>query len=231
MVVGIHHLFLLFTLGSCESNVTQMIEMTQMRNKRHTDESAGITTLTSSLLRCAVQCSDTSCLSLSYHAGTKSCRVFDFLITNDTSVSTSESGWKSYQKNSGADCPAHLGYIYNDNLDWCYRLVTGLGLNVPSALSTCGSDGAHLIRINSVERQNFITSYLLSNSVNSIYIGGHSENRDNNFVYEDGTPLPYTSWDTNQPVNQERIYIELKGAQYVWANGHGTMSRDFMCEI
>ncbi|XP_033729066.1 uncharacterized protein LOC117318158 [Pecten maximus] len=227
MTGKVHYLSLLFALCNCENMVTEMTEMTHMRHLRLTDDSAGIAMFTSSVLRCAVQC-NSSCVSLSYHGGTKSCRLYNVLLSND--ASTAENGWKSYRKIT-SHCPTDLGYVYVDTLGWCYRLVIGLNMNIPSATDFCEADGAHLIRISSTERQQHITDFLLANGISSVYIGGRSENKDNNFAYEDGTPLSFTAWDTSQPVSQTSIYIELKDSSYVWANGHGTMSRDFMCEI
>ncbi|XP_060084575.1 macrophage mannose receptor 1-like [Ylistrum balloti] len=226
MITRFLHLFSLFTLSSCEYNVTEMIEITELRHSRLTD-GIGIAISTSSALRCAVNC-NSSCISLSYHEDTKSCRIFDFLLSNDNSLT--ENGWRSYRKNR-ANCPTDGGYVYNSSLDWCYRLVTELSYDIPEATSFCDLDGAHLIRINSMSRQLHMTEYLLANGVNSIYVGGRSEDKDNNFVYEDGTLLTFTMWDTNQPSNQRSISLNLAGNSYKWRNGHGTYPRPFMCEI
>ncbi|XP_060062948.1 uncharacterized protein LOC132543461 [Ylistrum balloti] len=227
MIVKLH-LFLLIAISSCADNVTEMIEITELR-RVHLLDAVGVVISTSSVLRCAANC-NSSCVSLSYHDETNTCHIYDFLVSNDTLESKTENGWRSYRRNKG-DCPTDIGYIYNSSLDWCYRLVTGLDYNIQGAESFCNLDGAHLVRINSMLRQLHMTDYLKSNGVASVYVGGRSENKDNNFFYDDETPLQFTFWDSDQPWQQTSIYIILVGNNYVWMNGHGTQPRDFVCEI
>ncbi|XP_060075758.1 alpha-N-acetylgalactosamine-specific lectin-like [Ylistrum balloti] len=143
-----------------------------------------------------------------------------------------EDGWKSYSI-KGADCPVDRGYIYNQNLDWCYRLVTEEQRKPVDAMDFCRLDGGQMIRVNSIEKQQHITDFLRSRESNTstvVWIGGRSENKDNNFVYEDGTILTFTYWDNHSPDGKSYIRMQ-QDSNYHWRNGSGKLARIFLCEI
>ncbi|XP_033728772.1 C-type Lectin CRL-like isoform X2 [Pecten maximus] len=179
---------------------------------------------TNSVVECAIECANNvSCESLSYHSTKGLCLLHSFLFN----VTTTEDDWKSYQYCRG-NCPTECGYVHNETLDWCYRLVVEKR-NASQAAEFCRLDGARQIKINSLDRQLHIMDLLFSQGVRSVWIGGQSAEEDNNFVYEDGSPLSYFHWKSNSPKN--RRYIKIRSDDnYEWENKYGASIRAFMCE-
>ncbi|XP_069107284.1 C-type lectin lectoxin-Lei1-like [Argopecten irradians] len=135
------------------------------------------------------------------------------------------------QSTQPGGCEADANYTYNEPLDWCYRLMFSdtTRKNATAAYEFCKLDAAHMVKINSQERNTHLLNILYSQSIDSVWIGGYSPNEDNNFIYEDGSPLTYSSWRSNNPSGLKFIRLLSKN-NYEWQDAVGSGNRRFICE-
>ncbi|XP_069107265.1 alpha-N-acetylgalactosamine-specific lectin-like [Argopecten irradians] len=213
--------------SSGEFIISDLSEITEMRNLRLSDLSG--VKQTDSVVECAVQCANQlSCESLSYHSSQGLCQMHVFTLSNDTTGLISEDNWNTYQFCRG-DCPASCGYVYNQTLDWCYRFVKDPKKNASQAVEFCRDNGGRMLRITSSERNVHIENYFRSNGIWTAWIGGFSPNKDDNFVYEDGSPVSYLNWLQGEPRGQRYIRLRLLSV-FEWINMGGSAAYYFMCE-
>ena len=100
----------------------------------------------------------------------------------------------------------------------------------PVAESLCLDAGYNIAMPSSQEKQNILSDYLSDRSINApVWIGLERDNQS--FVWADGSPLTWTSWQDGRPNNDagEADCVVLRQAE--WNDASCLRNRSFVCEI
>jgi hypothetical protein len=103
------------------------------------------------------------------------------------------------------------------------------------ARAHCAARGYHLVTIDSAEENAFLDETTKSKAVFNIswWIGLNDRAAENSFTWEDGTPLGYTNWGTNQPDNffeEDCVEIVTYTADGRWNDIGCLTAHYFICE-
>jgi uncharacterized protein YjiK len=116
--------------------------------------------------------------------------------------------------------------VYNGN---GYYLST-IQLGGPDAIAYAANLGGHLVAINDTGENRFVADLTSS----PILIGLTDEMSEGNFVWTNGDPVNFTSWDGGEPNNAggAEDYTEIKsGSSLLWKDIRATTTRRFVIEV
>jgi hypothetical protein len=69
------------------------------------------------------------------------------------------------------------------------------------ARDKCRAKGGHLAKVTSAEQNQFLTSLLTEQEIESAWLGATDEEHEDSWTWLDGSPLTYANWDPGQPNN------------------------------
>ncbi|XP_078676753.1 apolipoprotein(a)-like isoform X1 [Branchiostoma floridae x Branchiostoma belcheri] len=110
----------------------------------------------------------------------------------------------------------------------CFLVVRNY-LTWQQASDDCVAKGGHLATIASYEDETFIQG-LTNYDYQPYWIGLHDTGAEGIFIWVDGTPLTYTSWNYGEPNNNgEEDCVQLSG--YNWNDASCFGTAQYICEI
>lgn len=180
-------------------------------NKYQTSGAVGIDHI-AKIIPCLLQCSrNVKCVSFFLSTSQQKCILHSKTFW-DNPPSSSEDGWKFYiTEDVTGRCSPENGFVYYRDLDICYNLNNDADMgSLGNIKQTCAEVGSELIRIDSVDKQEYLMHvlehYLLYNR-KIIFIQGTNQHYTWPpiiWTFDDGTPMTYFNWDlgSSQPENK-----------------------------
>ena len=129
--------------------------------------------------------------------------------------------WEN-QKDISNSCPTGTTAFKTNR----YKIYTD-AVNWETAKRNCELLGGHLATVSDFEEQSFIAGLNTSNS--ELWLGGYRnpENPDE-WLWADGEPWQFTSWNPGEPNNTEENALSINPAN--WNDAFGYLKRGYICE-
>ncbi|CAH1265180.1 HGF [Branchiostoma lanceolatum] len=110
----------------------------------------------------------------------------------------------------------------------CFLVVNNY-VTWQQASDDCVSKGGHLATIGTYDEESFIQG-LTNYDYQPYWIGLHDTGAEGTFIWVDGTPLTYTSWNFGEPNNNgDEDCVQLSG--YNWNDAYCGGTAQYICEI
>ncbi|CAC5397815.1 unnamed protein product [Mytilus coruscus] len=168
-------------------------------------------TLEKSRLFCYIQCmTNLKCLTFFYNGISQKC-VLHSKTFHFQGPDQNEQGWIVYfLEDARSRCHYDSnGFLLYRELNLCYNFNTAGQIDYSGFIKpTCSLYGGALVKINTQEKQTYISYALEGRTIIRVAIQGHSSNTDDVWTYDDGTPLAYTNWRPLEPQPGE-WYLQL----------------------
>ncbi|CAC5415849.1 unnamed protein product [Mytilus coruscus] len=180
---------------SFSSELLQATRQGDMDDQYHlTDAIAHLTS--KSMVGCLADCSSRlQCMSFFYNKDTMDCFLHSdsFIYTVPTETGA---GWRFYlTEDVSGRCPSNNGFKYYRTLDLCYSINAPVPIDFTAIKSFCAVLGGELIRISSLQRQQYIQQVTAADPTQRICIQGTDSINSPNWTFDDGTPMTYFNWD------------------------------------
>ncbi|CAC5368798.1 unnamed protein product [Mytilus coruscus] len=222
--------FITLIFKSVDGDFIKMTERKELRNK-HLQGNLVKSLTTETSIECFRQCNKLKqCSSMSYNPQNKICYMYSGF--NTYSDGTLDNGRMYYLKDVN-NCLTEEGYSYKSNVMLCLKFYN-VKVMYHEAVSTCQSQNASLVRIDSQEKQNVLYSFLVDDeqfAKGHVYLQGMRTQNTSEWEFDDGTPITYLPWNRGQPEAYDQIYLCLLAQdQGLWHDCIGTQLFGFVCE-
>ncbi|ESP02964.1 hypothetical protein LOTGIDRAFT_156921 [Lottia gigantea] len=123
-------------------------------------------------------------------------------------------------------CARHIEYVYDSSTTSCIKVFTQKK-NFDDANSACEQEGAHLFKMDSVERKEFAMTIVTAvSSLNSFLIGGRDYNDTDIYTWTDGSVVSWTTPPNDPAQNCIRLNTALSQMDETFCN----VKAAFICE-
>ena len=130
-------------------------------------------------------------------------------------------------------CPST--YIYNAELNLCWRLEKDMKADWLTAGWHCHTEGGHLMILDSMATVKFMQYFLVTaaSNINFVYVGGTDGMEEGKFKWINGKPVEARPWRSGQPNgNTNQNCLVMGGADtYDFYDIECSSEYNFLCQI
>ncbi|XP_041375600.1 macrophage mannose receptor 1-like [Gigantopelta aegis] len=181
---------------------------------------------------CARECkANPGCLSYSYSAD-HTCRLHSVRFKKGALITTPPSLGSRYYSSEADACPTNEGYVLLDSVDICFKASAETKTR-DEARVICSGSGDKLIVLDTQEKNSAVAEYLYTSArLQSYFIGLTDEQTENQFIWENGKLVGFTSWIVDEPDNygnnEDCVQFTTNGGK--WRDIKCTDIRRYICE-